>query len=273
MPGNSASGITPIPVPSGALWCLTDGAQDFAATIFPSLTEDDIAARLAVAGEATIRTEFNAYLYIAPDGAKTLIDAGCGAEMGPLGGAMLGQLKTLSVAPADIDRIVFTHLHGDHCGGAIDGNEAVFAAAEVCLHPAEIAFAQAGRRTGARALTAYADRIRPVSEGEDICPGLRVWAPVGLGHIRGHTPGHIGVEVDGCVVIAGDIFHSEALQLPDPALGPIYDEDPAMATLVRQAAMAVIADQNLVFSGGHVLGPDKAARLVRVGSGYAKVPA
>ncbi|UWQ16521.1 MBL fold metallo-hydrolase [Jannaschia sp. M317] len=270
-----AEGIVAAPVTGadGALWCLRDGAVTFPAAVFAPLTGAEIAARLDAAGATAPEAAFNAFLFRGNDGALTLIDAGCGAEMGAQGGALPGRLAALGIAPGDISRLVLTHLHGDHCGGALDGDVAVFPNAEILLHPAEDAWAKAQDRTGARFLRAYGDRVVTVEEGAVICPGLSVWAPSGRGHIRGHTPGHIGLCVGTDLVIAGDILHAEALQLADPDVSVTYDEDPAEARASRWAALSTIARGGLRFSGGHVLGPDSFARLTRAGDGFTKVAA
>ena len=56
-----------------------------------------------------------------------LIDAGVGPEMrddGPrrllVGGQLMTGLRAIGVLPADIDDVICTHLHSDHCGWLFD---------------------------------------------------------------------------------------------------------------------------------------------------------
>ncbi|MBN1285665.1 MAG: MBL fold metallo-hydrolase [Anaerolineae bacterium] len=64
-------------------------------------------------------------LLVRADGKTILVDAGLGDKMSPkqLGywgldrpGTLLEKLAGLDVAPADVDIVVLTHLHADHCG-------------------------------------------------------------------------------------------------------------------------------------------------------------
>lgn len=244
--------------------CLTDGQGSFAPEVFPELSEIECKARLAAAGEADIRTEFNAFL-IEGDGVLTLVDAGYGALAGAKGGRVLGLLADMGVAPAQIGRLVFTHLHGDHCGGALGDGGLVFPNAEVVMHPAEAQHWQGSDTPGGRVLAALGGRIRLLDDGQEVAPGLTFW------HLPGHTPGHSGLRVGNGLVLVADIVHSEALQLQDPHCCTKYDVDPALARETRRRAMDEVAQRGLVCAGGHLLGPDKFARLVVVGQGYAKV--
>lgn len=254
-------GIARFQTPEAEVFCLTDGGKDFGAEVFPALHADTLALRLAAAGDSTIRTQFNAFL-IRQGEALTLVDTGCGALFGAAGGLLQARLAALGVAPADIGTLVFTHLHGDHCGGALLDGAAVFSKARVLMHPAEQAHWRDRDAPAARVIAAYADRIDTVTEGQEVAAGIAVW------DLPGHTPGHIGLRIGAGLVIVGDIFHSAVLQLPDPDVATIYDVDAAMATRSRKTALAEIAARDLVFTGGHAVAPLAFARLVAKGAGY-----
>ena len=58
---------------------------------------------------------------------NVLVDAGMGPEMrddGPrrllVGGQLMTGLRAVGVPPADIDDVICTHLHSDHCGWLFD---------------------------------------------------------------------------------------------------------------------------------------------------------
>jgi glyoxylase-like metal-dependent hydrolase (beta-lactamase superfamily II) len=246
------------------VFCLTDGGTDFGADVFPTVDARTLAARLAAAGHSTIRTQFNAFLIRQGD-ALTLVDTGCGALFGDKGGQLPEQLAALGVAPADISTLVFTHLHGDHCGGALVDGAPVFANARVMLHPAEHAHWQDRDAPAARVIAAYADHIVLVTDGQAVADGVTVWA------LPGHTPGHIGLRIGAGLVIVGDIFHSAALQLPDPEVATIYDVDADVARQTRIAALAEFAARDLVFTGGHSVAPQVFARLITDGTGYRAI--
>ena len=247
------------------IWCLSDGAYTFDAADFPGVSEGARDAHLAAAGLSEIQTAFNAFLLRDAEGAYSLIDCGCGALYGKIAGKLGALLDLLEVTPAQIRRLIFTHLHGDHCGGALDNTTLVFPNAQVILHADEAAFWRGEDAFARDVLAAYAGQTRIVQDDQEIAMCLRTVA------LPGHTPGHMGVLIDGKTLIAGDIVHSEALQFPDPEVCSVHDMDPPVAIASRKRAMGMIVDEGLVFSGGHILAADKFARLARDGRGFTKV--
>jgi len=244
--------------------CLTDGGFTFPEKVFPDVATGLRDARLHAAGLNGIDTSFNCYVLQYPDGSISMVDTGCGSKFGENGGAMLGLLGQLGINPVDVGRIIFTHLHSDHCGGALDGDVLRFPDAQVVLHSKEAAFWRSQDVAGAQVL-ALCKTVKTVTDGDDLGDGLRVWA------LPGHTPGHMGLRL-GELALVGDVVHSEALQFADPQLCPIYDSDPDQARQSRRHALENVADDGLVWSGCHMLGPDKFALLQRAGNGFHRVP-
>ncbi|MCR8549668.1 MBL fold metallo-hydrolase [Salipiger sp. P9] len=245
--------------------CLVDGGGRFGADVFPSADDETRAARLAAAGLEAIDTVYNAYLLRHDDGGIDLVDTGCGTAFGDAGGALAGQLAAFGIAPAQVNRLIMTHLHGDHAGGGTRDGAAVFPEAELVLHAAELPRWQGVDAPGGRLLAAMAGRIRTVADGEDLGRDLRSW------HLPGHTPGHMGLRFGEDLVLVADILHSEAMQLPDPACASRYDDDAATATRTRLAALEEIVTRGLLWSGSHMLGPGKFARLTRDAGGYRRI--
>ena len=57
--------------------------------------------------------------------AGSLVDVGIGAEGGPAAwapvpGRLVDALGEVGIAVGDVDTVVLTHLHEDHCGGVVD---------------------------------------------------------------------------------------------------------------------------------------------------------
>ncbi len=243
--------------------CLVDGAKVFGAEVFPSLTEETRAARLAAAGLTEAATEFNSYLLRHPGGID-LVDAGCGTLFGDGAGFLPERLAALGLRPGDIDRLILTHLHGDHVGGALTQDSGLaYPQAEVLMHRAEAAHWQGRDAPGGRFLSLTEPTL--IEDGADLGQGITLW------HLPGHTPGHSGLRI-GDLALVTDIVHSEALQLPDPACGPTFDVDGALAAETRAMALACVAAEGLVWSGAHILGPGKFHRLARDGDGFARAP-
>ena len=249
------------------VWCLTDGGTVFGSEVFPALDAEAAAARLAASGLTGIRTEFGAYVIAQPDGTADLVDTGCGAFMGAAGGALADRMRAIDVPPADIRNLIFTHLHPDHCGGAVIEGSRAFSPEAVFVHEAEIAHWQGGESPAAETLRAYDAQLAPVGGGAVLPGGFVTWA------LPGHTPGHMGLRIGPRFALTGDIVHSQALQLPDPGLGPIYDTDPVLAAASRRVALAEMARTRTPFSGSHNIAPWKVHRVVPEGAGYRPAPA
>ena len=66
----------------------------------------------------------------------------------------------------------------------------------------------------------------------------------------GHTPGHTVFQI-GNFLIAGDIVHSQDLQLQYPDFCARYDQDPAQAVATRKEILAYGQDNHLRLCGAH----------------------
>lgn len=143
----------------------------------------------------------------------------------PKGYAIHEQLEKIGCQPEDIDIVIFTHLHWDHCF-YMDK----FTKAEFIVNEKEYAFAMNPIPLYYKSYEApELGIIRPfeglsftmVKGEQEILPGIRVF------ETPGHSPGHMSVEVDtkeGKFICAGDsIFIPENLE-PVPQLH--YDITP-----------------------------------------------
>ncbi|GHG94861.1 MBL fold metallo-hydrolase [Pseudodonghicola xiamenensis] len=244
--------------------CLTDGQLDLGTGVFPEADPEWVAAVLPQG----LKPEVNVYLLRHADGTLDLVDAGCGSVIYEgAGGRLLGLLDGLGVAPEEIDRVIFTHLHGDHAAGTLhpDGIP-VFPAARLVMHAAEQAFWQGREETvGGRLLAACAEQVEVVGDGDNLGQGLQTW------HLPGHTPGHMGLRFDSGLALIGDVIHCPELQLPDPDIHTRYDVDPAQGDASRRLALQTIVDDGLVFSSSHLTGAEKFLRLEVEGNGYRSI--
>ena len=183
----------------------------------------------------------NAYLIEAEDGSLTLVDAGTPSDARHILDAAAG----LGKSPADIRRIVLTHLHYDHSGSLAE--LALATGAAVWAHPAEAALLATG--SAARPFLPGPGAINHVvvalmSKGGEVrvrpCPGIlplsdRMEIP-GSGGLKavflpGHTEGHTvflfpntgaAHEARPRVLFVGDeLFHITRL-----AWGFVYEDFP-----------------------------------------------
>ncbi|MEU4679218.1 MBL fold metallo-hydrolase [Micromonospora sp. NPDC023737] len=172
--------------------------------------------RIPTAGRALV----NSYALVDDDGSVTLVD--CGVKRAPA--RIVRGLAAIGKSPADVTRIVLTHAHPDHAGGAAE--VARRTGAPVVLHAADVEYAQAGHSpprdpsvTGGRLFSRLGggrfpavDVAEPLADG-DVLPvggGLRVV------HTPGHSPGHVSLLHEPTrVLITGDaLFNVVGIRWP-----------------------------------------------------------
>lgn len=115
---------------------------------------------------------------------------------------LVGQLPLASVIPADIDVVVCSHLHPDHCGCNV-----FFPRATVVVHRAEVAVARVENAAASGYLSVeweLPNKMDQVDADRDLFGDGRIT----LLHMPGHTPGmmaaHVVLERDGPFVLASD---------------------------------------------------------------------
>ena len=159
----------------------------------------------------------NSFAFVEDDGAVTLVD--CGLERAPA--RIVAGLRAIGRHPGDVTRILLTHAHTDHAGGAAD--MAGRTGAPVVVHEADAPYVVIGRHPPAdrsilagRLMARVGGRFPPVAVGErrsdgqvlDVAGGLRIVAT------RGHTPGHVSLlnEPTRTLVTGDALFNLRALR-------------------------------------------------------------
>ena len=173
-----------------------------------------------------------------------LFDTGLGAENSMLPVAM----ESMGVQPEDIDFLFLTHLHGDHIGGMLKDGTAVFPNAEVYVSKAEydswMAMPEGQNANVVRTMDAYKERLHLFDEADSLPCGVKPIAAYG------HTPGHTVYRI-GKLLIAGDIMHGVALQLPHPEICANFDMDKPAATAFRIMILDYARENGLTLAGMH----------------------
>lgn len=169
----------------------------------------------------------------------------------------------------EVDAVVLTHMHVDHVGWNMVGGEPFFPRARYVGRREDFDFFTSSRpdrpyvRDQLIALHATG-RLELVDEDVSPLPGLH------LEHVPGHTPGHAIVRVDGAGVILGDTAVHE-LQLRDPGLAYVAEEDQERAAAQRRRLLPELADARELVAVPHFAPP--LGRIVRDGDGFAWRPA
>ncbi|MFD6917574.1 MBL fold metallo-hydrolase [Streptomyces virginiae] len=200
-------------------------------------------------------------LLVEHGGRALLIDAGFGpqehaAPDGPLatirGGSLVRSLAELGRRPEDIEAVAFTHLHADHLGWACHpapgGDRPVFAHAAYLISAGEWEGRELLVAQGmAEQVAVLAPRVRTITEGQEIFPGVRVRIT------PGHTVGHAEYVITGGgrrLIAFGDAVHSP-LQIDHPTWSSGFDHDGALTAAHRRRLVAELAEPGTIGFGVH----------------------
>ncbi|WP_242895337.1 MBL fold metallo-hydrolase [Actinomadura litoris] len=205
-------------------------------------------------GEWVLR--FHCFVLRPPQGPTILVDTGLGAEdspaasWAPVPGGLLTAMAGIGLAPGDVDVVVLTHLHSDHASGAVVGGEPVFPNARHLVQADELDWLEG---TGGAVLE---DVVRPLTPLIDRVRGDRSLAPDTATTLTpGHTPGHQSVIVgDMDLLVAGDLV-LHPVQLADPSVTYIYDDDAAKAAVTRTAILERVRERGGVLAAPHLPEP------------------
>ena len=182
----------------------------------------------------------------------------------------LTHLKHAGFDPEDVDIVINTHLHLDHCGWntrLINGTwQPTFSNATYLFHATELKYIQAqweSSRAGEWAEGGgwvYQDSVLPVLEHSPhrfVAPGHQIHAHgstrITTLDTAGHTPGHLAIEIRAPgtgVIISGDALH-HPMQAQFPDLPFFADADPVMGTAARRALLGRCADEDLRLVTAH----------------------
>jgi glyoxylase-like metal-dependent hydrolase (beta-lactamase superfamily II) len=190
-----------------------------------------------------------------------LVDNGSGSRFQASAGKLAANLKEAGIDPASITKIVFTHVHPDHAGATVmpDGG-LLYPNAEYVVGEAEWRFwmdpdfeqtmpaaLHDFARGAQRDLSAVKDRVRLVRAGDEIVPGIQVL------DTRGHTPGHISLELAGGerLIVTGDAATSNIVFFEHPDWHFGFDTQAEVALATRKALIDRAASEKIRMLGYH----------------------
>ena len=264
---------------------LSDGTVDLTmADLLTNITAARIRSALAKQYlKDPVEASVNAYL-INTGSKLVLIDAGAGTFFGPTVGKLMANLKASGYQPEQIDEIYITHMHADHVGGLVAGNQIAFPnaivradqrEADLWLSKAQMEAAPKDAKQvfeGAMAsINPYvtAGKFKPFNGNTDLTPGIRAMATYG------HTPGHTVYLVESKgqrLVLWGDLMHVAAVQFPEPSVTIKFDTDSKAAAAQRKAQYADAAKRGHWVAAAHLPFPG-IGHLRADGKGYDFIPA
>lgn len=223
-------------------------------------------------------------LLVETGGQRVLLDTGSGV-FAESAGTLVDALAAERIAPEEIDVVLITHLHADHFGGAItpdgtltfpnarhliNGAEYEFWATDPALE--ELVIPDEFRtlfRQGVRdALAVLGGSLEQIAPGDEFAPGLTAV------DAKGHTPGHLAVEMrsgeQGALHIA-DAAHVPAIHLEHPDWFMVADNWPAWTSVTRTTLFNRAADEDLLVFTYHFPFPG-IGRVTREEIGWTWTP-
>ena len=150
-------------------------------------------------------------------------------------------LEAKGLSTDDIDIVMLTHMHWDHCQ-----NTDLFKNARVLVNPTEIDYARNPNKWDLAVAAGMADMMRnmnvePVSEGDKIVDGVTIL------ETPGHTKGHMSIlaEIDGeKVLLAGDAMPDSGTVSRGMPTAIFWDVEDA-----QQSVEKMVASSNVFYPG------------------------
>ncbi len=186
-----------------------------------------------------VQTTLNCLLVVS-QGKKILVDNGLGskfdakaeANWGRTGGSrLIAELGRLGVRPEDIDIVINTHLHADHCGGNTrrEGSEIIPTFPRAAYWIQRLEWADASFPNERTQGTYFAENFRPPGDQARLVSGdVRVTDEVRCIITPGHTRSHqsVLIESQGQKVLFLADMAGRSVYMERLAWVPSYDLDP-----------------------------------------------
>lgn len=210
-----------------------------------------------------------------------LFDTGGFKMMGPDAGRLIANLKASGIEPKDVDAVVLTHAHPDHCWALMaDDGTRNFPNAQIYMAQADLEFWTdegklahpqlkdfvAGTR---KHLLPNRDRIVFVRDGQEFLPGIQAMAAPG--HTVGHTVYMITSQGKSLCNL-GDIAHHHILAVESPRREFTYDTDGKQAVASRLRVFDMLVSGRIAAVTYHFVWPG-LGHFGKQGDGFRYYPA
>ncbi|GAA6187949.1 MBL fold metallo-hydrolase [Litorivita sp. NS0012-18] len=178
-------------------------------------------------------------------------------------------LEAAGYGAEQVDKVVITHMHGDHIGGLMGEGGETFANATYVTGQAEFDhWAKAGNEGFDAKVRPLAEKMSFIGEGGAAASGITGMAAFG------HTPGHMAYMLDSGgqqMLLGADFANHYVWSLAHPDWEVRFDMDKSAAAATRRKILDMLAATRTPFVGYHM--PFPATGYVETrGDGFHYVP-
>lgn len=191
-------------------------------------------------------------------------------DTGLSGAGTTAALQSAGYEAGQIDKVVITHMHGDHIGGLMSDSSPTFSNAAYLTGATEFdAWAGMDNEGFETKVRPLAENMTMLDEGGSVASGVTAMAAFG------HTPGHMAymLESDGAQLVLGaDFANHYVWSLAYPDWEVKFDMDKSAAAATRRRMLDMMAADKVPFVGYHM--PFPAIGFVETrDDGFEYVPA
>jgi glyoxylase-like metal-dependent hydrolase (beta-lactamase superfamily II) len=234
-------------------------------TIFGmNVSAEDFAAASAAANLPTDAAQFFFTPTVVNTGSEVVL-----FDTGLNGAATVAALGAAGYSADQVDKVVLTHMHGDHIGGLMTDGAPTFANAAYVTGQAEFdAWTGAGNEGFDTMVRPLAEKMTFLADGGSVAGGVTAMAAFG------HTPGHMTymIESEGQQILLGaDFANHYVWSLAHPDWEVKFDRDKEAAAATRRRILGMLAADRIALIGYHMPWPGVGYVETR-GDGFHYVP-